>query len=160
MKLIQAILTGNTATLTRAATGFTLRKKAQRLVATNNYLDLGTLEAYSYDWWCYFRIIDGVAVFNDYNYSPTTNRHQRNMHSLLRTLGIRVDVTIRTRESMGDEYSLIDSLEALRAELVEANEELLDCKRLKSGRRDRCIWNIERIQDEIESLAQASRRSA
>lgn len=42
------------------------------------------LEAYSYEWWCFFKVIDGVPVFNNYGYSNSTNKHQVNVRQLLR----------------------------------------------------------------------------
>ena len=47
-------------------------------------------EAVSYDWWIYVKDFNGIKVFNTYNYSPTTNRHQSNMRGLLEDLGERV----------------------------------------------------------------------
>lgn len=60
----------------------------------SNKFDLNKYEAYSYDWWCFFRKINGKNVFNNYFYSPSTSRHQANVRSLLRELGIQIDLEV------------------------------------------------------------------
>lgn len=47
-----------------------------------------TLEAWSYNW-KFASKIDGVLVFNDYNWSVTTSAHQSAVKSVLRELGIK-----------------------------------------------------------------------
>lgn len=43
-----------------------------------------TFQGHSYQWWMYVTKIKGVVVFNDYNYSMTTNKHQWEMKSFLK----------------------------------------------------------------------------
>jgi hypothetical protein len=53
--------------------------------------DPKTYNAYSYNWWRFVAKIDGKIIFNNYNYSPTTLRHQRYVRKLLYELKIKVD---------------------------------------------------------------------
>jgi hypothetical protein len=51
-----------------------------------NTFNPDTFEAHSYKWWMYVCKIKGVIVFNDHSYSVTTNGHQWEMKSLLKSL--------------------------------------------------------------------------
>lgn len=62
------------------------RVKTNRFVASNCEFDVNTLKAYSYGWWCFFREIDGRFYFNNYNYSPSTCRHQHKIRGLIEDL--------------------------------------------------------------------------
>ena len=61
--------------------------------------DPATFEADSYRW-CFVRKINGLVVFNNYNYSRTTNSHQWAMREVLRKLKIKIDLEVDTRESL------------------------------------------------------------
>lgn len=61
-------------------------------------------EAYSYGHWCFVKKINGKIIFNDYDYSVTTSRHQWAIKNLLKHLGIKIDTYVYMRESL-DEYS-------------------------------------------------------
>lgn len=154
--LIQAILKRDSAKLTKEATGFTYRPTKQELVASNNTLNLATMQAHSYGHWCYFRIIDGLAVFNDYRYSNTTARHQHRMRQLLRKLGIAVAVTIETHGSIGY-YSLRDVQSTLDEMYRGLEADLATCKRAKSMKLDNIIWRMGEVRDSMELVAQHRR---
>ncbi len=150
--LLDAIIKQSTRTLVKHATGFEYRIKRNCLVSTKNCLDLNTLVATSYDWWQYFRIIDGIAVFNEHRYSVTTAKHQRDMEYLLNKLGIRIDVYVNTRQSLGG-WSLTDVLECLGKQLVEQQERLATCVRKESRKRSDTEWEIERITGYVELIS-------
>lgn len=63
-----------------------------------------TEEAYSYGHWCFVKRINGKLIFNNYNYSHTTRRHQNAMIELLRELGIEIDAYVYFSDSLS-EYS-------------------------------------------------------
>lgn len=70
-----------------------------------------TLNAYSYDHWCLFKRIDGVNILNNYAYSHTTSKHIRMLRTLLRNLGIRINLEITTSVNLKDsDLSLSDWL--------------------------------------------------
>ncbi len=59
-----------------------------------------TREAYSYGWWRFVAIIDGLVVFNEYRYSVSTSKHQQKVSGLLRELGIKIDLYVSCHESL------------------------------------------------------------
>jgi hypothetical protein len=68
--------------------------------STNAFFNPLTMTAISYKWWTFVRLIKGKVVFNDYNYSMTTCKHQNNVKSVMRDLGIKIDLEVATYESL------------------------------------------------------------
>jgi hypothetical protein len=64
------------------------------------YADTNT--ATSYNWWHFVAEINGKIIFNDYNYSHTTRRHQDAVRSLLRSLKIKVDAYVDFSDSLNE----------------------------------------------------------
>lgn len=62
--------------------------------ASNCWFNPETFEAQSYDWWVFVKKVKGKVVFNNYSYSPTTNGHQGIVRSLLRELGVKIDIEV------------------------------------------------------------------
>ena len=60
-------------------------------------------KATSYGHWDFVAEINGKVIFNDYRYSQTTSRHQREVAWLLDDLGVKVDATVRMGESLNQE---------------------------------------------------------
>jgi endo-beta-N-acetylglucosaminidase D len=59
-----------------------------------NSVSLEKCEAYSYDWWQYLTKVNGLVIFNNYFYSPTTSKHQSNCRGLLHDAGIKIDLLL------------------------------------------------------------------
>ena len=59
-----------------------------------------TMEAHSYAWWQFVRVIEGKIVFNNYKYSNTTARHQWKVRRIMNDLGIVVDFEANTCDSL------------------------------------------------------------
>ena len=83
-------------------------KSRQRYEASNVWLAVNDPAhngptAYSYDWWCFLRVIEGRLIFNRHSYSVSTARHQRKVRALLHELGIRIDREVNTRYSLDAE---------------------------------------------------------
>ena len=82
-------------------------------------------ESLSYDWWCFTKMIGGKLVFNNYNYSPSTIKHQYKVRALLHDLGIKIDLEVAvpkglqwhdSSKDVSDHYaSLIKDIETLIA---------------------------------------------
>lgn len=53
-----------------------------------------TLEAFSYCWWKFVAVVEGKVVFNSYRYSNSTSKHQSKVRSLMRELGIKIDLEL------------------------------------------------------------------
>lgn len=62
--------------------------------ASNCVLDMNELRATSYAWWNMLQVIKGKLVFNNYSYSSATSGHQSKVRSVLRNLGIKIDIEI------------------------------------------------------------------
>jgi hypothetical protein len=75
-------------------------KKHTRYEASNVSLNLETLEAFSYDWWQFLKLINGKLVFNNYSYSNTTCKHQQKVRRVLDEKGIKIDVFVKTYRSL------------------------------------------------------------
>lgn len=79
---------------------FKPRLKVYQSSSRNNTFNPETFEAHSYNWWLYVCKVKGVVVFNDYNYSSTTKKHQSEMRSLLKELGHKIGMVVYQRESL------------------------------------------------------------
>ena len=77
-------------------------KRANLLKSSTVTFDPSTTMAYSYGWWCFVKPINGLIVFNDYRYSPSTGKQQGKVRSLLDTLGIKVDLYVECPEGLQD----------------------------------------------------------
>lgn len=72
----------------------------------NCTLDPNKVEAWSYHWWQFLKIIEGKVVFNDYRYSPTTGKHQGQVRDLLEELSIKVDLFLPISGGLQNKSSL------------------------------------------------------
>lgn len=151
MKLIDAIRGKDLKAIVEGATGFRYRpKKGELEHGPNCSFRLEDTTAWSYSWWCFFRVIDGYAVFNQHRYSPTTGKHQAWMRELLRKLGIWPAIFVNTRKSLSD-MSIADVRAAVISELNGVLAELAGCKRASKRRdrlehrRDNLAWYVEQI---------------
>lgn len=68
--------------------------------ASNVYFNVSTKEAFSYNWWKFFAVIDGKNVFNRYGYSVSTSRHQSKVRSLLEELGIEIEIELEAPKGL------------------------------------------------------------
>lgn len=96
-------------------------KRANIYKASNVTFNPETLKAYSYDWWCFVKPINGKLVFNNYYYSNTTCRHQQKVRGLLYDLGIKIDLIVSTRSCLDNTNALSNAIDLLANE----NRELL-----------------------------------
>lgn len=62
--------------------------------ASNVTFNPNNITAISYSWWTFVAVIDGKVVFNNYNYSNTTNKHQWKVRRQMRELGINIDLEL------------------------------------------------------------------
>ena len=61
------------------------------------------LEAYSYAWWLFVVRYKGLVIFNNSNYSNSTNGHQSKVRDVLYDLNIKIDVELNhTLKSFGE----------------------------------------------------------
>lgn len=97
-------------------------KRLQVYKASNLEFNPKTLEATSYGWWTFTKVINNQLVFNDFAYSNTTRRHQRKTKQLLADLGYKIDLSIEVPQGLQqfnwseDAISLLNSrIEELKA---------------------------------------------
>lgn len=122
-----------------------LMKKSNTYKASNVTFNPETIEAFSYDWWCFVKVIGGKVVFNSYNYSPSTIKHQYKVRSLLNDLGIKIDLEIECPRG----------LQAINVDMLVSNHYSSLIKELKEAiakPRSQAKKNAER-ELEIERLA-------
>lgn len=70
--------------------------------ASNVTFNKDTLEAVSYNWWILTKVIDEKLVFNNFNYSNTTIKHQHKIRRLLQDLGIEIDIEVECPGGLQD----------------------------------------------------------
>ena len=92
--------------------------------AANVEFNPETLEATSYDWWCFLKVIKGKRVFNAYNYSNTTCKHQQKVRAVLDQLNITIDLIIETPDSLNSAVALGDSITLYETRIKKLNEEI------------------------------------
>ncbi len=71
-------------------------KRLKIYKASSVAFDAENVEASSYGWWKFVSKINGFVVFNNYNYSPSTCKHQSKVRRLMADLGIKIDVVVYT----------------------------------------------------------------
>lgn len=106
-----------TAELTQAQKNM-FRKRSGVFKAANFYFDPTEVVATSYNWWVFVKKIKGKVVFNDYNYSNSTAKHQSKARSLIHKLGIKPALVISAPKGLQDLESAIACHEALNRKLL------------------------------------------
>lgn len=79
-------------------------KRSQVYKASNVQFDPKKIEAFSYGWWKFVGLIDGRVVFNNYNYSNSTIKHQYKTRKLMNDLGIKIDIEMPLRSGLPGTY--------------------------------------------------------
>ena len=118
-------------------------KRLEKYKASNVELSIKPLKAFSYGWWQFLGVVNGVIVFNDYNYSITTSAHQRKVKRLLRELGIDVGLVIRSHgglQSDNNKVAMQAIEDSIRSQNVEKAEKIAN------------LFSVELTQEHIQSI--------
>ena len=107
--------------------------------ASNVLFNPETIEAFSYDWWQFVKVINNKVVFNNYNYSNSTCKHQNKVRSLLRQLNITIDLEVSCPKGLQRSDYLNDILNNLTDRINILKNEIAKPK-------SRQIKNFERLQ--------------
>ncbi len=107
-------------------------KKRNQFEASNVSFDPKNISAVSYNWWEFVKVINGKVVFNDYNYSPSTIKHQSKVRRLLETLNIKVDVVLESTKSLHNEEWQDDTIRLLNGKIKLLEDALSNPRRKKS----------------------------
>lgn len=126
-----------------------LIKKPNLYKAANVLFDADKIEAYSYSWWSFVKIIEGKVVFNSYRYSVTTAKHQSKVRRLMNELGVKIDVEVQTKESLADQS--IKALKLNTAKVLIEREE-----RLKQQRKDSYQRRKAKMKSKVETVIEAA----
>lgn len=125
-------------------------KKSGIYKASNVQFNPKTKEAYSYGWWKFAQVIEGKLIFNSYNYSNTTNRHQAKVKDLLNRLNIKVDMFVSFKDGLTNSDTLVDVYEKYEDYLCETflNEE---AKRDARNERAKFKRKEKKLSDYLEN---------
>lgn len=116
--------------------------------ASNVTFNPNTCEAISYNWWTFVKVIDGKLVFNAHAYSPTTQRHQHKVRSIMVQRGMRPDVIVDTRLSLSDTNALVDAKACFLNKIAELNKEI----ETKGSRHETNVTRQAKIDSIMEEL--------
>lgn len=117
--------------------------------ASNVTFDPNTMTAQSYAWWDFVKVINGKLVFNDYNYSPTTNRHQRKVRALLRELNVIPNMTIEAPDGL--QHDLTSSIQYYRNKIQKIIDDMIKPRARKAKNAERAEL-AERYKEKIRQI--------
>lgn len=83
-------------------------KRAQIYKGNNVTFNPATKDAYSYGWWRFVAVVEGVLLFNNFRYSVTTAKHQRKVAGVMHELGIRENVTLALPRGIRHDQTLAE----------------------------------------------------
>lgn len=126
-------------------------KRSNTYKASNVVFNNETLEAMSYDWWVFTKVIGTKLIFNDYRYSNTTCRHQWKVRRLLRDLGLSISYEIEAPKGLQNLNSAINYHNAKIIQL-KSQIEKKGSKRMKNVERQEQICKYERKIELVKEL--------
>lgn len=110
-----------------------------------------TCEAHSFRWWKFVAKVDGLVIFNNYNYSNTTAKQQSKIRTLLDQLNIKIDLALPLPKGI-DSSNLSDLILTAEEYLCDkiSNEELKKEERNKKAKARKLKKQLE---DYLENTA-------
>ena len=126
-------------------------KRLKVYKANNVYFNPETIEAESYGWWEFLKVIGGKVVFNDYRYSVTTTKHQSKVKGLLRGLDIKVDLYVQAPEGLQSLQSAITYID-YQIEKLQAEIDKPRSHRAKNDKRETEIYDLTVKKGEVLEL--------
>lgn len=126
-----------------------LMQRSQTYKASNVEFNPKTLVATSYGWWKFVAVVEGKVIFNAFNYSNTTVKHQYKVRSLLAELGITIDQEVRLPKGIVE--STLEEL-YLNAEEFECDEILnQELKKQERALNQKHARDAKRLTDYLEN---------
>lgn len=128
-------------------------KRSKTYSGSNVSFDPIGMKAYSYGWWCFVKRINGKIVFNNYNYSNSTCKHQHKVGQLMRELGIKVDLYVSTNYALTGSGRYGQSVDEKSAGLdaLKRAYRLQDFEKVKAIKK---VYRIRVSQEEIAKIYQ------
>lgn len=105
--------------------------KLNQFKASNVMYDIGTKRAYSYGWWRFVDVVDGVRIFNTHSYSVSTVKHQSKVKALLHNLGLSIDVYVDSRSGLQSNNWKVEAVDSINYEISEIQDKLNNKRRHK-----------------------------
>lgn len=123
---------------------------------SNNEVSLTSQRAYSYGWWKYWTVDNGISIFNNTYYSQSTCKHQREALKLIREPDL---ILYHTKESLGNPAkALQNEVDGMQYEIRQLEKAITRPRSHKAKNEERYQKikeyqeRIERIKDTLEQL--------
>jgi len=128
-------------------------KKTKTYHASNVSFNTKSLVAVSYDWWIFVKPINGKVIFNNYNYSRTTQRHQSKVRWLLDDMGIQYEV-VQMHNSLSNlsHDNFIQAFNEYDKKLEEAHR-LVNSTRTNQWTKEHNARLITQLNTELDTLS-------
>ena len=129
-------------------------KSRGRFEASNVCFYPESLEAYSYNWWKFSTTYKGKVLFNYYNYSPTTNRHQSKVLSELGSRDIKIHLMLRYTDKgfqEGVETVLKDEIVCAQ-KVIQDLTDLINKPKTRKTTNEKRKKRIQEIRDHIGAV--------
>jgi hypothetical protein len=132
--------------------------KSNMYKAANVSFNPESIAAFSYNWWQFVKVIDGLVVFNTFAYSVTTRKHQSKVRTLMGTLGITIDVEIEAPEGLQRDWSA-DSINLYKRR-IEALETAIKAPRSNNKKNQERLSDIYAAKMKISAIVRLNESMA
>lgn len=123
-------------------------KTANTYKASNVVFNAKTIQAFSYDWWQFVKVLNGKVVFNNYRYSVSTAGHQRKVRKVMRDLGIKIDAYVYYKPGLQVNGWVMDCIKVMREQVTSFESDIAKCKR-PSRKKDRLAFIITDLKSNL-----------
>ena len=118
--------------------------------ASNFSFNMTTMEAFSYGWWLFVcKDENGRIIFNNTNYSSSTNRHQSKARGILSSIDLILRYTKASLDNLENAYAL--EIENAMYEIKELNKQI-EKKGSKKAKNAKRMEQIETIKAHINKV--------
>lgn len=108
------------------------------------------IEAISYKWWRFVAVIDGLVIFNNFRYSVSTSKQQREVRALMQELDIRIDLFLTLPRGIRHDQTLPELIQECEEHLCDVflAEEM---KREERNARAAYRRRVAALEDHLEN---------
>lgn len=128
-----------------------LKRKPEIYKTSKCSFNSETIEAYSYGWWQFVEKVGSKVVFNNYNYSHTTNKHQYETLYLMKKLGVKIDFEFKARLGLQNGLAYQTAIEDYNFAINTLNKQIAKPRSHKTKNKDR-LQEIKEIKDTIKMI--------
>jgi hypothetical protein len=127
------------------------RLKVYKSSNGNNVVDLVNKTAFSYDWWQYLKDFNGKLVFNNYSYSSSTGKHQRDALTVLRQNNIKIDAFLEVPKGFQNHFWVETTKEHYNYKISKVNARLTN-PRTRSKTRPILQAELKELNSKLDLL--------